>query len=498
MVLQISLGKVILILGIVAATLVYMGINTGFFFQEANATHDYRPSESTGSYCGKTCQAKTEKKCYGIYCDKEDDDEIDLEEQWEEWHDLQRSRNFISIQISKSCQISGTCPTYKELADVYDNTDKYISGDFYLNDKTGLWERGEPPIFNSFEYYRFMNLPWIVFVDPDDYTWDRSKQIVLHSSLIYQDPRDTFENQILTHYEGLKMDGCHSASIGWENDGEKILIDVLNYFYTKCRGSLSYDPKVEVFINSTIFPDCDRECFEHKDVLKREIKLDQILVLEAYDKANCDDEDENEYTGLTNYEHNKQECDRVTFALGEEVDDEREEPCYGIYCDREEDKKDKKDDKDKTASQLRQERLRELEVIQDCKEEQIWDEERKNGSYRRLLFDCDDDDEREEYFEIILCESVGYDHIRNEDGDEVDCYDEDERDAKIKQMDIDLKGENPELVNQLECESFKKYELTTDDYSKVQRATVVSCEDQREREEYLQYTRAFYPDGVPK
>ena len=517
MVQQIGLGKVILITGIVVATLIYMGINSGIFWQDAE-----------GAMCGKTCQAATDKgmtvgeyrewqktgkepskksststtsktvkkeNCYGIYCDRVNDNDIDLEEQWEDWYDLQRSRNFISIQISKSCQISGTCPTYKELAEMYDNSDKYLSGDFYFNNQTGLWERGEPPIFNSFEYYRFMNLPWIVFVDPDDYTWDRSKQIVIHSELVYLDPRDTFKNQILTHYVGLKMDGCSSAQIGWNNNGSDILIDVLNYFYTKCRGSLNYDPEVNVFINSTIFPDCDRECFHYKDVLKREIKLDQILVLEAYDKANCDDETENDYTGKTNYEQNKAECDRITFALGEEVDDDDDEPCYGIYCD--DKRKDKKEVKEKSTFELRQERLRELEVIQDCKEDQIWDEERKNGSYRRLLFDCDDDDEREEYNEIILCESVGYDHLRNEDNDEYDCYDEDERDDKLKRMEVQIEVENPDLLDQLECESFKKYELTTDDFDKVGRASIVSCEDAYEREEYLQYTDLVYPDGVP-
>ncbi|NIQ14723.1 MAG: hypothetical protein GTO02_10090 [Candidatus Dadabacteria bacterium] len=435
--------------------------------------------------------AAGEKDCYGIYCDR-DDGEIDLEKQQEIWDDIQRTRNYIAIQISKSCQISGTCPTYKELADMYDNSDKYLSGDFYLNNRTGLWEREEPPIFNSFEYYRFMNLPWIVFVDPDDYTWDRSKQIVIHSDLVYQDSRDVFENQILTQYVGLKMDGCKSASIGWTNDGETILFEVLNYFYKKCKGSLDYDPKVEIFVNSTIFPDCDRECFYYKDLLKKELKVDQRLELEAWEKANCDDEKENKYTDLTDYEKNKEECDRINLVLGEDIDDDKEQDCYGIYCDRDDDD----DDKDKTASQIRADRLREIQEIEDCKEEQIWDEERKDGTYRRLLFDCNDDEEREEYYDIILCESFGYEDIKNEDDEIVDCYDEDERNEKIKKIKKDIEIETPPIDKDIAlCEAWRTYEFTIPD--RVERASIVTCEDENERDEYLQEMEFRYPDGLP-
>jgi len=431
-----------------------------------------------------TSNAAGEKNCYGIYCDRDDAD-IDLEEQQEIWDDIQKSRNFIAIQISKSCQISGSCPTYKELAEMYDNSDKYLSGDFFFNNKTGLWEREEPPIFNSFEYYRFMNLPWLVFVDPDDYTWDRSKQIVIHSSLVYQDSRDIFENQIMTQYVGLKMDSCKSASIGWNNNGSEILIDVLNYFYKKCKGSLDYDPKVETFINSTIFPDCDRECFFYKDLLKKELKIDQIIELESWERANCDDEKENKYTDLTDYETHKEECDRITLVLGEEIDDDRQ-TCFGIYCDRDD---DDEDDKNKTNAELRAERLRDLEDIQDCKEEQIWDEERRNGSYRRLLFDCEDEDEREEYYEIILCESFGYDTIKNEDDEEVDCYDEDERDEKIKKIRKDIQENIDPIDKEIqECEDFKLMENNA----------IVSCEDEKQRVEYLQEMRLKYPEGTDR
>ena len=468
----ITLSRIFILVGLVVAVLIY-AITTGYF---------------------EDAEAGT---CYGIFCDRDDDGDLDLEEQQEIWDKVQRTRNYISIQISKSCQISGSCPTYKELADIYDNSDKYLSGDFFFNNSTGLWEREEPPIFNSFEYYRFMNLPWLVFVDPDDYTWDRSKQIVIHSSLVYQDPRDIFENQIMTQYVGLKMDRCKSASIGWNNNGSEILSDVMNYFYKKCKGTLAYDPKVEIFINSTIFPDCDRECFKYKDLLKKEMKLDHVLELELWERENCDDEIENKYNDMTKYEVNKEECDRVTIALGEEVDDD-DEPCYGIYCDRDD---DKKDDKDKTPLQLRTERLRDLEEIQDCKEEQIWDDVRHDGTLRRLLFDCDDEEEREEYYDVILCESDGYDHIKDSDDNKLDCYDEDERNLKLKVIRKDIQDDltPEELETQLEiqeCLDYKNYELTLPDRTK--RASIVTCEDDIEREEYLQEVNLIYPDGIPE
>ena len=465
----ITLSRILVLVGLVIAVLIY-AISTGYF-EDAEAG-----------------------RCYGIWCDRDDDGDVDLEEQQEEWDKIQRTRNYISIQISKSCQISGSCPTYKELADLYDNSDKYLSGDFYFNNATGLWEREEPPIFNSFEYYRFMNLPWLVFVDPDDYTWDRSKQIVIHSSLVYQDSRDIFENQIMIQYVGLKMDRCKSASIGWNNNGSEILIDVLNYFYKKCKGSLDYDPKVEIFINSTIFPDCDRQCFLYKDLLKKELKVDQILEFEAWERENCDDEKENKYTDLTDYETHKEECDRITIALGEEVDDD-DVTCYGIYCDREDEKK--KDDKDKTPLEIRYDRLRDLEEIQDCKEEQIWDEERHAGTYRRLLFDCEDEEEREEYYNVVLCESDGYDHIKDDDDEKLNCYDEDERKIKLKVIRKDIQeNTTPEDLEIQVCLDYKNYELTLPE--RRSRATIVTCDDTFEREEYMQEMGFRYPDGIPE
>jgi len=473
----ITLSRILVLVGLVIAVLIY-AISTGYF-EDAEAGKCY------GIYCDDdkkdTKTTVTEKKiegCYGIHCDRDETSET-IEKQQEDWLDLQKTRNYIAIQISKTCQISGTCPTYKELADLYDNSDKYLSGDFYLNNNTGLWEREEPPIYKSFEYYRFMNLPWIVFVDPDDYTWDRSKQIVIHSELLYQDRRDIFENQILIQYVGLKMDGCKSASIGWTNQGEQILLDVLNYFYSKCKSHLDYDPRIETFINSTIFPDCDRLCFHFKDLLKKEMRVDQILEMEKWEERFCSDDDESDYTSITSYDRNKEECDRIKISLGGEVDDD-DEPCYGIYCDRDEEK----DDKTKTALELRQERLRDLQQIQDCKEEQIWDEIRIEGGYRRVLYDCDDEEEREEYMDIILCESI-YDV-------DVDCNDDDEREDQLKELSKD----SPEKLLIQECEDYKSYELTIPD--RRSRALIVTCEDDFEREEYMQEMYLIYPDGIPE
>jgi len=354
-----------------------------------------------------TIPAEAGERCYGIYCDRDDGD-VDLEEQQEIWDNIQKDRNFISIQISKTCQLSGTCPTYKELADIWDNSNKYLSGDFYLNNETGLWERGEPQVYNVFEFYRFMNLAWVVWVDPDNYTWERSKQVIIQSSLVYQDPRDKFENQVRTEYVGLDIDGCSKAVIGWTNNGSAILNDVMNHFYSNCQDKLDYEPKKEIFIKSKIFEDCDKECFYHRELLQKELKVDFIISEEIWEESHCNDDDESKYSSVSNYERNQEECDRVRESLDLDPKDNGEPDCYGIYCDR---------DDDEVKS--RQDRVKELQDIEDCKEEQTWDEDKIGGQYRRNLYDCNDEDERIEYFEILLC-LESYDS-------EVNCDDDDER-----------------------------------------------------------------------
>lgn len=478
---QISLGRVVVLSGIVIATILYF-ILPGLI------------QEAEGAFCADTCQKRlaeqkgettksttkttiNEPRCYGIYCDKnKDKTNDDLQTKYEK---SITTKNFIAIRVSEACQISGTCPTIKELGDIYDNSDRYLSGDFYFDEDEQKWKRSYPPIYNVFEIYKWMNLPWVVFVEPDDYTWDRSKKILIESQLHYVDRRDKIENQVRVEYEGLSLDSCNSATIGWMNNGSEILLDVLNHFYSNCKERVEFDPTIEIFMNSTIFPGCDENCFSLKEQFKHELKADHLITAEEWERNNCKNDDESKYSKLSSYDRNKAECDRVRASLDLDDDDD-EEPCYGIYC---EDKKKVEKPQLKTAFEKRQERIKELEDIQQCKEDKIWDELKVDGTYRRHLYDCNNDEDRKEYADILLCEQV-YD-------EDVDCNDEDERKDQLKKIN----EEPPPNIEIIECEKFKAYELTIPE--RKQRASIVTCEDQNERDEYLQEIQKRYPNGLP-
>ena len=441
-----------------------------------------------GAYCAATCQArlageekaktsesstkKTEKSCYGIYCDREEKD--DIEDQIQAYKDSLKNRIFISIRVSEACQISDTCPSVKELADMYDNSNKFLSGDFNYDVVQGKWVRENPRAYNVFENYKFLDYGWVVFVDPDHYTWDRTKQIMIESQLHYVDRKDLIENQVRKEYRGLNVDGCSGATVGWKDGGMEILNDVLNHFYSGCKQQMEFDPTIEIFMNSTIFPECDRECFYYLDQVKTNLKVDYLLEIERWADRHCD-EDHKHYNDQDL--DTLAECKRIDGILGESSDDDRDEPCYGIYCDREEED----DDKDKTAREIHAERVQELEDIGECKDEQNWDETKIKGDWRRNFYDCEDEDDREEYFDILKCEAS-----YNED---VDCNDEDEREEELKRIAEDL----PFKFEIELCEDLRSLEMTIDNQTR-KRAEIVTCEDQFERDEYLQEMKIKYPE----
>ena len=87
----------------------------------------------------------------------------------------------IGISLSRSCQLSDQCPTIKELADEYDNSNQFYSG-FFANSTDGTYERQPSPYKNSWEFYRYSNALWII-VDPHGAWIPRlSKHIIVEPS----------------------------------------------------------------------------------------------------------------------------------------------------------------------------------------------------------------------------------------------------------------------------------------------------------------------------
>lgn len=300
---------------------------------------------------------------------------------------------FISIRTSETCQLSGTCPTYKELADTYDNSNRYLSGDFFFDNETQTWKRDKPAIYKSFSVYKTLreNIFWMVFVNPDDYTWDRTKTIFIESEYMRPDKGHKIEANTLYQFEGREIDGCDYAIIGWKNNGTELLLDTLNYFYSDCKVPLEIDHRKEVFFNSTIFPDCDKECFELRERFKLEEKAYYLALNELREEKEDDDEEES-----------------------------GDWECYGVHCDREE----KEEITNSTSERLQkyEEKIKELEDIKKCEEYKIEDDYKEKGKFRSDSVDCEDEDEREDYIEEIEKEKSGEEEEEEEESGDWDCY----------------------------------------------------------------------------
>lgn len=300
---------------------------------------DYLLIDAEGQLCLKTCkkrQAEAESKSItysGVY------DNI-----------------YISIRFSKACEISGTCPSYKYLADIYDNSNKYLSGDFFFNNETKRWDREPPVIYNSFELYKvtIRPTPVVIFVNPDDYAWDHSRQIMIESEYYRPIAGRAMEENVIYAFEGREIRQCHTAIIGWTTlNGTALLTDTLNYFMSDCKEPLEFIDEKEIFMNSTIFPDCDKDCFHLRYLFGQELKAFHQVEKE-YEEKYIEDPDERPETIKEKYEERLSKEER------------------------------------------RLERLKELEDIQECK---YFILHQKNQGVIVRGVDCLDEDDRIEFLE---------------------------------------------------------------------------------------------------
>ena len=213
----------------------------------------------------------------------------------------------ISIILSEGCLVSDTCPNYSELADVYDNSNRYISGDFIEveTDKTRpiyelvvcegncstdetlrkvgdetlkIWKR-DIPIFgeNTIGWYEYSTIPVLTFVDPDDETRTLSKQIIIEPQLPEGFNRNTglqylgenaTNDGTLTYGVDRSLNGCNSAVIGWNPYGDELLADTWNYFYSNCSTETTFNDTISTYYPQTEFTDCHSWC-EHLNWIEK-------------------------------------------------------------------------------------------------------------------------------------------------------------------------------------------------------------------------------------
>jgi len=261
---------------------------------------------------------------------------------------------FIGIRVSKACEISGTCPSYKSLGDVFDNSNKYLSGDFFFNNKTQRWDREPPIIYNSFELYKITSKPnpVVIWVNPDDYTWDRTRQIMIESEF-YRPIRQPMEENMIYAMEGREIQQCHKAIIGWKTkNGTALLGDTVSYFMSNCKEPLQIEDQKEIFINSTIFPNCDKDCFHLRYLFGQQMKAFHQVEKEYAEKYIEDPED-------------------IPQTIKEKIEESL------------------------SKAERRAERLKELEDIQECEKFKI---HAKNQRTSKNI-DCEDEDVRDDYLE---------------------------------------------------------------------------------------------------
>jgi len=178
---------------------------------------------------------------------------------------------YISVILSEVCKLSAKCPTMKYLADMYDNSNRYLSGDF-TND-TGEWKRTKPIYPNVFELYRQSNNYLMIFVDPDDYTRQRSKNIFIEPELYNYFNRGEGDLKVKTITlgngtkvfertirEDFQISGCHNARMGWSGNGDKLFSNIIAHLYSGCTRDIGQNNTKIIKIKAIEFTDCGPQC----------------------------------------------------------------------------------------------------------------------------------------------------------------------------------------------------------------------------------------------
>jgi len=178
---------------------------------------------------------------------------------------------YISVILSEVCKLSLKCPSMKYLADSYDNSNRYLSGDF--TNSSGEWKRTKPIYPNVFELYRQSNNYLIIFVDPDDYTRQRTKNIFIEpqfydyfnrgqgdlkiKSITANNGTKIFER---TMREDFQISGCHNARMGWSGNGDKLFSSIVAHLYSGCTRDIGQNNTKVIQTKAVIHNDCGQQC----------------------------------------------------------------------------------------------------------------------------------------------------------------------------------------------------------------------------------------------
>lgn len=177
---------------------------------------------------------------------------------------------YISVILSKVCKHSPKCPTMKYLADTYDNSNKYLSGDFVFDNKTDEWKRTSPKYSNVFDLYKQSNNYLMIFIDPDDYTRLRTKTIIIEPELNEYfnrgqgDLKVKFDENTKSYQriirEDFQISSCSIARMGWAGNGEKLFSNIIGHLYSGCTKDIGQNNTKIIQTKKTEFTDCGPQC----------------------------------------------------------------------------------------------------------------------------------------------------------------------------------------------------------------------------------------------
>ncbi len=184
----------------------------------------------------------------------------------------------VSIIIDPVCQKSG-CIKVKDIYK-HDNSTKSISGKFYYSKALGDYYR-KPGMEKSLNYYSIYSGKTFVFVDPDDYTMARSKQIILVPSLSEFALKGEQKKEIDFHtttrktYEGVWVDSkCSTARVGVAQNID--LQKVIDHLAGGCKSDLN---NIKIHTESkTKLNYCGQEC-QHQKWLKEALEKSKSNLL---------------------------------------------------------------------------------------------------------------------------------------------------------------------------------------------------------------------------
>lgn len=184
---------------------------------------------------------------------------------------IQAKPVYISVILSEVCKISKKCPTEKYMADNYDNSNRYLSGDF--TNSSGEWKRTKPVYPNVFELYKQSNNYLIIFVDPDDYTRKRTKNIFIEPVLPDYYMRGKGDLKITTEVlgnwtkifnrtvrEDFQIVDCQIVRMGWSGNGDKLFSNIIAYLYSGCTRDIGQNNTKIVQTKAVIHNDCGPQC----------------------------------------------------------------------------------------------------------------------------------------------------------------------------------------------------------------------------------------------